>query len=278
MATAMIVAMRYRTTGYGTELRTTFDEVAAVYDRARPDYPPALFDDLAELAGLVPGSRVVEMGCGTGKATRPLAERGYRITCVELGERLAAVARRTLAPFPDVRVETADFETWEPDRAEFDAVVAFTSFHWLSDAARFARPAALLRPGGALAVTAVQHVLPPNGDPLFLALQEDYEAVVPDDPHVRAGLPGAPEEVAGLADDLAASGRFRPAGQRRHLWDVVYDADAYVDVLSTYSGHIALEEAVRTELLERIRRRIAAAPGGTIRKTYLAVLDVGLRA
>jgi len=95
-------------------LRSTFDEVPELYDRARPGYPAALFDDLIRDASLRPGSRVVEIGPGTGQATRALAERGLAVTAVELGPGLAAVARRNLAGFPGVEVVTADLETWEP--------------------------------------------------------------------------------------------------------------------------------------------------------------------
>ena len=70
-------------------LRETFNEDAARYDRARPRYPVQMFDDLAA-AGVAPGPRVLEIGCGTGQATVPLAERGYRIVAVELGTDLAA--------------------------------------------------------------------------------------------------------------------------------------------------------------------------------------------
>ena len=80
-------------------LRQTFDRAAVLYDRVRPDYPEALFDDLITVAGLTPGDRLLEVGCATGKATRPLARRGFRITCVELGAELAAAARRNLAGF-----------------------------------------------------------------------------------------------------------------------------------------------------------------------------------
>ena len=63
-------------------LRETFNEDAARYDRARPRYPVQMFDDLAA-AGVAPGARVLEIGCGTGQATVPLAERGCRIVAVE---------------------------------------------------------------------------------------------------------------------------------------------------------------------------------------------------
>src|SRR5918912_2954256 len=96
-------------------LRATFEEVPELYDRARPLYPAELFDDLVSYAGLEPGSRVLEIGCGTGQATLPLAERGFEVVCVELGAGLAAVARRKLAGFPRLEVVNAVFEEWEAD-------------------------------------------------------------------------------------------------------------------------------------------------------------------
>jgi protein-L-isoaspartate O-methyltransferase len=95
-------------------LRTTFEEVPELYDRARSAYPPQVFDDLVTLGDLSAGARIVEVGCGTGRATLELAPRGYEITCVELGEQLAAIARRNLASFQAVEVVAADFETWQP--------------------------------------------------------------------------------------------------------------------------------------------------------------------
>jgi SAM-dependent methyltransferase len=258
-------------------LRETFDQVAELYDRARPGYPSEVFDDLVALAQLPDGARVVEIGCGTGQATLPLAERGYRITCVELGAQLAAAARRKLSRFPGVEVLNANFETWRPAHAEFDALVAFTAFHWIDPDVRYARSASVLRDHGMLAVVATQHVLPPDGDDFFVEVQEDYDAVVPDDPSTKAGGPVHPDAIADLSEEIAASGLFRSVASRRYLWDVTYNADEYVAVLNTYSGHRALDDATREQLLGRIHRRVEQRPGGRVRKTYLAVLNVAQR-
>jgi len=254
-------------------LRKTFEEVPELYDRARPTYPEPLFDDLAALAGLAPGSRVLEVGCGTGQATIPLAQRGLDIVCVELGAQLAAVARRNLARFPAVEMVNAAFETWEPDRL-FDAVVAFSSFHWIDPDEGYAKAASVLKTGGALAVGGSQHVLPADGDPFFAEVQDDYDAVVPSEDNRP---PPPPEEVDDWAGEIEASGYFEDVAVCRYVWELVYSADQYVDLLSTYSGHRSIEEPARGELLERIRRRIDSRPGGRIRKAYLAILHVARR-
>ena len=130
-------------------LRATFGSVAEQYDRARPSYPPEVFDDLAALAGLQRGSRIVEVGPGTGKATVELVRRGYGVTGVELSPDLAEVARRNA---PGAEIVVAEFERWQPETAGFDAIVATAAYHWIAPEHRYAKPLALLRSGGALAV------------------------------------------------------------------------------------------------------------------------------
>ncbi len=255
-------------------LRLTFEEVPELYDRVRPAYPPALFDELVALAGIPDGGRILEIGPGPGKATLPLAQRGLEITGVELGEKLAALGRRNLADFPNVEIVTADFETWEPARAGFDAVVSFTAFHWIDPAVRYEKSARLLRDGGALAIVQTNHVLPEGADPFWIEVEEDYLAVFPEDP---AEPPPAPDEVVGLSEEVEASGFFERVEARRFVWDVTYTADNYIGVLETYSGHRMVELELREQLYERMRRRIDARPGREVRKSYLALLTVARR-
>jgi ubiquinone/menaquinone biosynthesis C-methylase UbiE len=79
-------------TGGRQRLRSTFDRAALLYDKVRPGYPEELSEDLLSLSGIPAGGRVLEVGCGTGQATLPLARHGYGMLCVELGENLAALA------------------------------------------------------------------------------------------------------------------------------------------------------------------------------------------
>src|SRR5204862_6714831 len=112
-------------------LGRTFDRAADLYQRARPDYPDELLDDLVAVTGLAPGDRLLEVGCATGKATLPLARRGFRICCVEPGAHLAAAARRNAGGL-DVEVVEARFEDWRPPHpAPFDLVFAATAWHWI---------------------------------------------------------------------------------------------------------------------------------------------------
>jgi SAM-dependent methyltransferase len=220
------------------------------------------------------GGRILEIGTGTGKATLPLAGRGFEIVGIELGAGLAEVARRRLASFPRVEIVSADFESWEPRGPAFDAVVSFTAFHWIDPEVRYEKTARLLRERGALAVVGSRHVLPDPRDRFWIDVQDDYDAVVPGD---NGPPPPHPDEVADLSADIERSGHFRNAGARRYVWQVRYTADEYIAVLDTYSGHRALEDDQRERLYTRIRSRIQAQPDQAITKTYLTTLNVAER-
>jgi SAM-dependent methyltransferase len=253
-------------------LRATFDETAERYDRARPGYPLAVFDDLAELAGVGPGSRVLEIGCGTGQATVPMAERGCRIVAVELGAGLAAVARRKLARFPLVQVVVAAFEDWPLPLDPFDVVVAATAFHWIDPAVRVAKAADALRPGGALAVVSTHHVA--GGDRgFFTDVQACYERWDPETTPPGLRLPTA-AQVPMRGDELDRSGRFGPVAFRRHEWELPYSTAAYLELLRTYSGHIAMAPDARDGLFDCIADLIERHHGGRITKRYLTELQV----
>ena len=69
-----------------------FDDVADLYDAIRPGYPEALFDALVQAANLAAEARLLEIGPGPGKATLPLARRGYHITAAKTLLRLSGLA------------------------------------------------------------------------------------------------------------------------------------------------------------------------------------------
>jgi SAM-dependent methyltransferase len=251
-------------------LKATFDLDAELYDRARPTYPEELFDDLVELAGLGPDARLLEVGCGTGRATLPLAARGFRIVCVELGENLAEVARRNLAAFPEVEVVVAPFETWEAGSETFDLVYAASAWHWIDPNVGYRKAAELLKPGGSLAIIGGGHAFPADADPFFREIQKAYEAIGED---TIVHWP-RPEEVLDLRDEIEATGLFGEFESRRYVWELIYTADEYIDLLNTFSGHIALEPEKREYLYRKVREGIEARPDPRVRRHWLAILNV----
>jgi 2-polyprenyl-3-methyl-5-hydroxy-6-metoxy-1,4-benzoquinol methylase len=74
-------------------------------------------------------SSVLEVGCGTGQATRSLAALGCSVTAIEPGVGMAALARQWLSTFRNVEVETSTFEEWDDRGRRFDVLVAASAWH-----------------------------------------------------------------------------------------------------------------------------------------------------
>jgi SAM-dependent methyltransferase len=251
-------------------LRLVFDEDADAYDRTRPRCPDYVFDDIVELAKLRPGSRVVEVGCGTGQATVPLAERGLSVAAVEIGPRLADRARMNLARFPAVEVETTSFEDVEPGERRFDAVISVNAFHWVDPRVRFAKAAQLLGGRGHLVLVATPWVVPPGASSFWWEVQDDWAAVGAErvDPSAKH-----PDRVRDFSDDIAASGLFQNVEARRYLFEVTFSADDYATNLRTQSGLRELTPHARAELIDRVRERVMAH-GGVVTAHLLATINV----
>ncbi len=257
-------------------LRRTFDAAADRYDQARPNYPEQIFDDLARLAALRRGDHLLEVGAGTGKATAPLARRGFRITCLELGPALAAAARRNLAGIAPVTVIHASYDDWAPPAgAAFDLVFAATAWHWLDPDSRYRKAAELLRADGHLAFWSAMHVFPDDGDPFFREIQQVYDEIGEGQPPGE-GRP-RPGELPDDRAGIAASGLFDDVQVRQYDWELRYDAESYIALLDTFSGHLEMAPWKRAHLYDAIRERLARRPDEELRRHWGAVLHVARR-
>ncbi len=234
-------------------LRWTFETAAGLYDAARPAYPDELFDDLVSLASLRPGDRLLEIGSATGKATRPLLERGFSVVCVEMGAQLAEQARRNLAGLP-VEIQVGRFEAWDGEPEAFDLVYAATAWHWVDPAIRYCKAHRLLRPGGHLAFWSALHAFPEGFDPFFSEIQEVYDAI--GESHPDEWPPPPPDDIPDDREEIEASGLFEGVVVGRYVWERSYTADEYIALLNTFSGHIAMDAAKREYLYGEIRQRI----------------------
>lgn len=252
----------------------TFDTIADLFDRGRREPPAWLYDTLfAEMQVNHRSPYVLEIGCGSGKSTLPIARRGARILALEMGANLARLAQRHLACFPDVEVRCTPFEDWEPS-PEFDMVVAITAWHWIDPAVRYRHAAAALRPGGLLAFTATEHVFPPGYDSFFEEFQQCYAEV---------GMgrlpwpPPPPEDIPDSRTEIEQSGYFEDVRVIRRLWSEEFTAEEHVAMMRTASDHLLLEADKREWLLGEMFRRIEARPGGRVRKHNLTLLHLARR-
>ena len=198
------------------ERRHTYDPIAALYDRARPSYPAALFADIIAYANLADDAHILEIGCGTGQATLPLAQRLYSIDCIELGAELATIVRANLAAFPPVTIHQADFDTLTLPPATYDLVLSATAFHWLDPLTRFQRTHDLLKNGGTLALFWHRPVLTDHSRDHIEALQSVYQRLAPALTRDYERPPHPDALTTEYAQLIPASGFFADLKIRKH--------------------------------------------------------------
>lgn len=243
-----------------TELKTTFNTAPMLYEDVRPGYPEELIQDIIDLSDLKDHSRILEIGCGTGKATQSFAERGYEMVCLDIGVDLIAVAKEKLREFPNVAFVAEAFEAWKPT-GKFNLIISATAFHWVDPKVRYLKASEVLRSDGFLAVFSNQHVRKDEG--FFAESQRLYDKyyspMTTDRPTHATDFPGV--EV------------FRDSIKRVYPWTQTYSSEQYIKLLGTYSGHIALPDENRHRLFDGIVNLIETQYGGQVTKHYEAVLD-----
>jgi len=250
--------------------RDTFLAPAFDYRDVRPTYPPELLQVALELGHVPPGGSILEVGCGTGQATRWFAERGFVVTAIDRSEEMVRVAQAELEGFAGTDVRCEDFEAG-PTTATFDALLAATSYHWLDPEDRVARCHAHLKPHGSLLLLWNTHPLPYEG--FFRRVQSLYEQHVPEwaPPTVEA----AEERVARFRGELLDSGHFAAVARRSLKWSRTFDRESYVRLLGTFSDHATLADHRRVPLLTAIGELIDLEYDGSVVRPYCTELLVG---
>ena len=227
----------------------SFGSVARAYEQFRPGYPDELVDLVTAYAGR-PITSALEIGAGTGKATRLFAAHGVAVTATEPDPGMLAELRRHVPE--TVRTVQSSFEQLDELEADatFDLVFAAASLHWTEPEARWSRVAAKLHTDGVfasfggpvgLADRAVEEAVRSARAPYF----ENDDIPSPDGTPPESALqwPGTELERSGLLTDVQ-----QRVVERR----LTMNAAAYVGYLSTVSAYLELPPPIRSEALGAI--------------------------
>ena len=253
------------------ERRLVFGDVAELYERVRPSYPEALVDDVVELSGVARSGRALEVGAGTGKATRLFAARGVRVHAIEPSAGMATVVRETCAGYAGVTVQETDFERFAPGARRFRLLFSAQAWHWVSPEVRYVRAREALEPGGLLALFWNRPRW--EATPLRAELIEAYG---------RAGAAWAVDgeldpmhpvaetghDPDGWLREMARVEGFDEPQTRLYSWSSTYSTDDYLQLLQTHSGHIVRPEIERRAILDEVGK-VIDRNGGSMR------LDIG---
>jgi SAM-dependent methyltransferase len=257
-------------------LGSTFDTVAERYDRFRPGYPEKLVDGIIKLSRIPRHGSILEIGCGTGKATVPFARRGYRILAIDPGRRLVAVAKRRTARFPGVRFVVTTFEKWKPGRERYDLVIAASSYHWLDPRIANRMIASVLKPGGWFASFGNCHHAPSRG------FHHDSQRFYRE----HAGTASKPGEYSlarlraragAIKRGMRRGGFFHRVVERLYPWTARYSVGRYLGLLGTFSEHIRMRAARRQALFRDLKRLADTRYGGKVTRENITTLWMARR-
>ncbi|MHB8392998.1 MAG: class I SAM-dependent methyltransferase [Candidatus Dormibacteria bacterium] len=253
----------------GRQQGLVFGEVASLYESSRPGYPDQIFDEVEQFASLRSGSKILEIGAGTGKATLPMAHRGWNLLALEPNGEMASVARANLESCPAVRLVEASFENWDPPETGFAAVCAAQSWHWVDPCVAFAKAAWVMAWEGTLALIWYRAI---GGDErIRKELDQVYRRLVPG---ISATPPSELEGDRSVA--INASGLFGPVTRVEVPWQQEYSGRAYTDLMRTQSDHRLLAPPVLDDLLLEAEQTIERW-GGRFRVDYMTLLYLARR-
>ena len=230
----------------------SFELVADVYERARPEYPAEAVDWMATKLDLRPGRTVLDLGAGTGKLTRALIPTGARVIAVEPGDAMRAELERAV---PSALALRGSAEAIPLGDNTVDAVTVGQAFHWFRHDEAIPELHRALRPGRSIALVwnSRDHDAPLH--------QEVGELIAP---FVPADRP--PAEQWPLA--LEESALFGALEERRLRFSETLDADALAERIASVSFVAAAPTGARQQLDAELRA-VAARLGGFVDFSYV---------
>ncbi len=238
-------------------LEWTFDTVAGRYEKLRPGYPEELYKTIFDYISIDDSSKVIEVGIGGGQATLPVLQTGCTLTAVEYGENFSKLCEEKFKDFKNFSVITEKFENVTFSDSEYDLVYSASAFHWVPEDMGYSKVFNMLKSGGVFARFA-NHPYRDKGNPgLSEAIDEIYGKYYygyygTDIKSVKEYTKEQAVQRAGIAKKYG----FVDIEHALFYRTRTFSAKEYIELLGTYSDHIAIEENIRMEFFSKIEEAI----------------------
>jgi SAM-dependent methyltransferase len=248
-----------------------YSPAAEAYNKTRPRYPQNLIDQVVEVAKFSSDSKILEVGCGPGTATVAFAQLGCSMICLEPNPDFYQLAQHNCQPYSQVEIQNTSFEEWTLEPLEFDAVLAASSFHWISPEVGCPKAANALQENGYLILLWNKELQPCYE--VYQSLSKVYQVHAPtlDRYEDRKTQEDILKELGNLVID---SGLFKNLICGQVTSDVTYTADEYLMLLNTYSPYLKLEPHNKKRLFTELRHQIEHSFGGSIQLSYISAFHI----
>lgn len=228
------------------KLKTSFGKLSETYDEVRPDYPEELINDVIEISGIPPDGKILEIGTGTGKATKQFAEKGYEMTALDISEEQLAIARKNLSQFSKIKYIVSPFERADLPANIFELVFAAQAFHWVDPEIGYKKASEVLKENGYLAF--FSNFQARNAE-LEQQIRKLYTKHCLDYPgKVEFGT------LRTLQKQFKGSGLFGNVKRITYMRDIKYTKEKYLGLLGSFSFISTLPQDKKIQFFRELRK------------------------
>ncbi|MFZ5967185.1 MAG: class I SAM-dependent methyltransferase [Bacillota bacterium] len=233
------------------DIKYLFDESVLNYEKRRPNYGPELFKDIIKYAEITMDKSMIEVGCGTGQATEPFLKTKCKVTAVELGENLSSYTREKFKAYKNLNVVRSAFEDYDCGDNKFDMLYSATAFHWIPDEIGYKKAYRIIKNGGTIALFWNRPSTNDKDNPLHQKIQSIYNELLPQWSYKVTNN----EDKSRYSSIINKIEQYRFTNIEFKLYHNTRKMTGveYIELLNTYSDHLALEKSIKSLLFDAIR-------------------------
>jgi ubiquinone/menaquinone biosynthesis C-methylase UbiE len=232
--------------------RLTFNEDVENYDKWRPKYCNELFQDIMEFSQVEYGEKVIEVGIGTGQATKPFLDKGCELKAVELGKELANYSKLKFREYESFMVYNTAFEDFECPDDSIDLIYSATAFHWIKDEIGYPKASNLLKKDGTLALFWNRPFVSRDNDELHQKIQGIYQKYRPTTTKI---IENDTERYNNRFKTIQSYG-FKDMEFKLYHLTRTFSSDDYIALLNTYSDHRSMLFNTKIKMENEIKEAI----------------------
>lgn len=243
-----------------------FDHMSVLYDEVRPNYPADMIKRITGFARIDQESKILDVGCGSGKATLSFAEIGCNVTALDIGRNLIALARKKMRAFRNVRYVVDSFEDVNLPANYFNLLISGNAFHWVDPKTGFAKAATVLGQDGIIALFWNKENY--ERTDFIPGILDFYEKYSPGSGKVQD------ERIDEAKFNIERTSKFRPVERHIYLRELTYNKEDYVKLVRTFSW---VNSHPKKEELLRDLRILLEAQGELVIVPYTTILLITRR-